>query len=66
MNSTKYVHMTVPELEVEIQKLRKRLDDIKSDIAILESVKLAGEIREKRKNENQQNQNFDNRNNVKC
>lgn len=63
MQSKKYAHMSSPELDVEIQKMRRKVDEIKSDISILESLKLANEVREKRKNGNQQNQNFNNQNN---
>jgi len=53
MNSRKYAHMTVPELDTEIQKMKKKIDELKSDISILESLKLACEVRENRKKGNQ-------------
>ena len=53
MNSKKYAHMTTSELDMAIQKLRNRAEEIKSDISILESLKIANEVREKQKSGNQ-------------
>ena len=63
MNSSKYVHMSNADLTKEIERMTNKLDEIRNDIAVLESLKLANEIREKKKQGNPQNPNHKNHSN---
>ena len=55
MKSERFINLTTTELDSEIAKMRKRIKELNSDIKILESLKLANELREKKKSENNEN-----------